>query len=38
MQPASAWLEEYRDMWIQNFDNLGQYFADQDASKQRDKS
>jgi len=38
MQPASAWLEEYRDMWVQNFDNLGQYFVEQDAGKRRDKS
>lgn len=30
MQEASAWLEQYREMWLQNFDNLGQYFDEQD--------
>jgi len=37
MKAASAWLDEYREMWVQNFDNLGQFFADEAAGKTREK-
>ncbi|MEM8750740.1 MAG: metalloregulator ArsR/SmtB family transcription factor [Pseudomonadota bacterium] len=27
MQAASHWLEDYREIWIASFENLGSYFA-----------
>ncbi len=27
MQTATQWLDDYRDLWANNFENLGTYFA-----------
>lgn len=27
MKEAAQWLDEYRDMWLDSFENLGSYFA-----------
>jgi len=27
LKDASVWLDEYREMWMESFENLGSYFA-----------
>lgn len=33
MKEAAHWLDEYREMWMDSFENLGSYFTD--ISKQK---
>lgn len=33
MQKAANWLEQYRDMWLQSFDKLGRYLAEDSKKK-----
>lgn len=35
MRVAADWLEQYREMWLQSFDNIGRFLAEDGKKKKK---